>query len=144
MRMELGIYGKVLHGKNLFLTELVAPDVLDLECVHVVNSLVYQARKMLVNRPLTTEEKVRMMKFCIYAVLYALATHQLFPSNKTEAMKEFHGLYGDDMDPKDFLLNKVFSTESISDAIVHQAYNFLEKLDHIIFAAYLKKYHEKY
>jgi predicted nucleotidyltransferase len=140
MQIELSIFGKVLVGENPFQDTPTTSESLELECVRVINSLVYQARKLIVNRELTTEERVRMMKFCIYGTLYALAFQKKFPKTKTEAMKEFNVIYGEKMDPTPFLANKVYSTNTIPDTVVHEAYNFLEKLDHIIFESYKKRF----
>lgn len=138
MRLEIDIYGKVLIGKNLFHADSIPPAELALEGVRVINSLVYQARKILINRPLNTEEKIRMMKFCIYAVLYALAMNKLFPKTKLDAVKKFHNIYPDLQDPLFFLNAKVSTPEDISEEIVYNAYRFLLKLDRYIFELYSK------
>ncbi len=140
MRLELDIYGKVLIGKNLFHADSILPAELALEGVRVISSLVYQARKILINRPLDTEERIRMMKFCIYAVLYALAMHQRFPKTKMDAMKIFHDVYPDLQDPLFFLEAKISAPEDISDEIVYNAYGFLLKLDQHIFDLYAKSH----
>ncbi|HUC31370.1 MAG TPA: nucleotidyltransferase domain-containing protein [Candidatus Paceibacterota bacterium] len=140
MRLELDIYGKVLIGKNLFHADSIPPAELELEGVRVISSLVYQARKILINRPLNSEERIRMMKFCIYAVLYALAMHQYFPKTKMAAMKNFHDIYPDLQDPSFFLETKVSASGDISDEVIYNAYGFLLKLDQHIFELYSKNY----
>ena len=79
------------------------------------------------------------MKFCIYAVLYALAMHQCFPKTKMDAMKSFHDIYSNLQDPLSFLKAKVSTPKDISDEIVYNAYRFLLKLDQYIFELYSKK-----
>ncbi len=140
MRLEIDIYGKVLLGKNLFHADSIPPAELALEGVRVISSLVYQARKILINRPLNTEERLRMMKFCIYAVLYALAMRQCFPKTKMDAMKNFREIYPDLQDPLFFLKAKVSASDDISDEIVYNAYRFLLKLDQHIFELYSKNH----
>jgi len=136
MRLELDIYGKILIGENLFRADKISISELQLEGVHVINSLVYQARKVLINRALDIEERNRMMKFCIYAVLYALAMHSRFPKTKTEAMKIFCDIYPNLQDPSLFLRTKITARGDISDEIVYNAYAFLLKLDQSVFEFY--------
>ncbi|MDR3582181.1 MAG: nucleotidyltransferase domain-containing protein [Candidatus Pacebacteria bacterium] len=140
MRLELDIYGKVLIGKNLFHADSIPPAELELEGVRVISSLVYQARKILINRPLNAEERIRMMKFCIYAALYALAMYRRFPKTKIDAMKDFHDIYPDLQDPLFFLKAKISASEDISDEMVYNAYRFLFKLDQCIFELYSKNH----
>lgn len=133
MRMELQLYGKILFGENPFIFSGFDKKELHLEAVRVINSLLYQARKLLINRELVTEERVRMMKFCLYAVLYALASENVYPKNKTEAMRIFRSMFPELSDPERFLNNKVLHTSTISDEEVHLAYEFLVQIDEQIF-----------
>ena len=107
-----------------------------LESIRVLNSLVYQARKLLINRQLIDEERVQMMKFCIYASIYALAAEKQFPKNKIEAMEKFKAKFKELQDPLYFLHLKVNKTSKISDEDVFKAYDFLQGLDKLIYSRY--------
>lgn len=129
MRMEIQLYGKTIVGKNLFTFENVKKGDMQLESVRVLSSLVYQARKFLINRELKVEERIILMKFCIYATLYALAANQIYPPTKKEAMKLFRERFPDLPDPSHFLHAKVKTMFDISDVDIQMAYDFLTKLD---------------
>jgi len=133
MRMELQLYGKILLGENLFPFFDIKKEDLKLEAVRVINSLLYQARKLLINRELIAEERVRMMKFCIYAVLYALAAYEIYPKTKVEAMKTFKEMFPELPDPQGFLDSKVHNASDISDTEIQHAYEFLVRIDQLIF-----------
>lgn len=129
MRIELQLYGKTIIGENLFTFSEINKKDMRLEAVRVLNSLVYQARKFLINKELRVEERIILMKFCIYAALYALAANQIYPPTKKEAMKLFKEKFPNLPDPSYFLHIKVKTSSNISDADVHKAYDFLVKLD---------------
>ncbi|MEI7463376.1 MAG: nucleotidyltransferase domain-containing protein [Candidatus Taylorbacteria bacterium] len=73
IQIELFLYGKQLLGENLIGNRNVAVRDLQLEVVRVISSLNYQARKLLVNSNLSNKDRITMMKWCIYGVMYYLA-----------------------------------------------------------------------
>ena len=131
---EITLYGLVLIGKNPFTENNNDANEFRKESVRVINSLLYQARKLFINRELTKKEKINLMKWCIYAVLYALSFKGILPKTKKEALQVFGKHYSIEIDPMLFLEAKV--NNNVTDDLVQKAYKFLSKLDIIVFEEY--------
>ncbi len=137
IQREIPHFGKLVIGRNIFVpAHNYSKKEQRLEIVRVINSLLYQARKLIVNRELNQEEMVRMMKFCIYAVLYSLAFMGVYPYNKKEAMIKFCNYYETKTKPTIFLELKSGQLENIKKCHVDRAYEFLSELDKIIYKKY--------
>ncbi len=132
---EIQIYGLSLIGSSPFEDKTITQEEIKSEVVKVVNSLLYQARKLLINTDISLEERIRMMKFCIYGVLYALAAKNIYPKTKKEALEIFSDYFTLDIDPSYFLEKKI-NFENISFADLKQAYHFLSRLDQELFNQY--------
>ncbi|MDD3175993.1 MAG: nucleotidyltransferase domain-containing protein [Candidatus Nanoarchaeia archaeon] len=137
VQKEFDLYGTLLIGENLFKSNCVDKGDMLREAVRVINSLNYQARKLLVNKDMTIcENKILMMKWCIYASLYALASRGIYPSTKQLALKTFYEVFKSPINPETFLKLKINNSETISDEDIEQAYSFLNYLDTKIYADY--------
>ncbi len=90
---EITLYGIVLIGEILFLHNNFQQIELKKEAIRVVNSLLYQSRKLLINRNLNQQEKISLMKWCIYAVLYALSFKEIITKTKIEAWRSFQATF---------------------------------------------------
>jgi len=137
VQKEFEIYGKVLIGENLFKTDNINKYEMLKEAVKVINSLNYQARKIMINRnPEDDENKVLIMKWCIYGSLYALASRDLYPKDKKVALQTFYEIFEPPINPEKFLHIKVSRPNNITLEDVEVAYEFLTYLDKKIFEDY--------
>lgn len=130
IQSEIRMYGKLLYGKEQFrLPKSFNKKALQLEALRVANSLVYQTRKSFINRSQDDMEKYKILKFCIYAAIYALAAKGIFPEKHSDIidlfLREFPGLDN----PNKFLNAKKSDIKSVSMDTIHEAYNFLKKID---------------
>jgi len=137
VQKEFEIYGKVLIGENLFRsTGFKNIDMLK-EAVRVINSLNYQARKLIINQSLEDDgNKILMMKWCIYGALYALASRGIYPIDKRVALKTFYEEFDPPINPEKFLHIKITRPTEITQEDVEVAYEFLTYLDKKIFNDY--------
>lgn len=130
-RKEIELYGRVIIGENTLLLSEYNKDLLQLEVVRVLNSLVYQSRKCLINKSIERKNLIQILKWCIYAAQYSLAYKDIFPSSKTEAMKIFKDVFNTKSDPQEFLNLKI-SSNIITYDHIQKAYDFLCEIDKII------------
>jgi predicted nucleotidyltransferase len=133
---EINLFGKILIGENQYPFENIEDKDLRLECLRVVNSLVYQTRKAIINRELSPIERVVIIKHCIYAVLYALAFRGTFPASKKEALQIFRMNFSHLIDPEIFLNIKTGHPLTIRDDEIEKAYSFLQSLDCELYSQY--------
>jgi predicted nucleotidyltransferase len=136
VQKELELYGKVLIGTNVFVTDQIDLSQLLAEAVRVINSLNYQARKTLINSQLQDADKINLMKWCIYGSLYALASRNIFPANRKMALEKFYEVFNPPINPEQFLHIKVNRPNEINDEDIQVAYDFLTYLDQKIFQDY--------
>lgn len=138
VQKEFDIYGRILIGENLFKTDEIDNYEMLKEAVKVINSLNYQARKIMINRNIEDKEnKILMMKWCIYGSLYALASRGIYPKDKRTALQTFYDVFEPPINPEKFLKIKVERTENITLEDVEVAYEFLTYLDKKIFSDYI-------
>lgn len=138
VQKEFELYGKVLIGKNIFNSKNINVDKLLPEAVKVINSLNYQARKLLINSDWAFDKKLLLIKWCIYGSLYALASRGIFPSDRKSALKTFNNIFKPRINPLKFLNIKINKVDSITDQDIYEAYKFLNYLDAMIFKEYEK------
>jgi predicted nucleotidyltransferase len=136
VQKELELYGKVLIGKNVFKIEKIDIGQILTEAARVINSLNYQARKTLINSDLKDNDKILLMKWCIYGSLYALASRGVFPSDRKSALQKFYEIFKPPINPERFLHIKVNRPNEISREDLEMAYEFLTYLDKRIFEDY--------
>ena len=139
VQKELALYGKVLFGKKYFDDlELDHQNIME-EAVKVISSLNYQVRKTLTNKDLNTTNRVIMIKWCIYGVIYVLAAQNCFPSGRREALRVFNERFYPRINPEKFLDIKVGRPDKITMDDIEQAFEFLTYLDELIFRLYKKE-----
>lgn len=143
IQKEFDLYGAVLIGKNPFRTNKIDNFLMLQEAVRVMNSLIYQARKLIVNRRLNNVSKILIMKWCIYASLYALASKGIYPKSKKNALVVFNKYFDSPINPEKFLYLKVNGAAKINLNNIVDAYNFLSYLDRKLFTEYEKWKHGK-
>ncbi len=132
---EIQLYWKQLIWKNPYQNDFDQSDIIN-EVIKVINSLCYQARKLLINRELTNDERVRMMKFGIYSVLYALWSKNIYVQSKKDALKKFKEVFPTMIDPTIFLQEKTNNCKNIEDKTIYLAYEFISQLDKYIYTLY--------
>jgi hypothetical protein len=129
-------------GENPFLIDgKLNERELKTESVKVINSLTYQARKLLINRELTPQERINLMKWCIYGVTYFLAFHGKITKTKRDSLRFFEEKFSELGTPSKFLEAKL--KKDISDELIVEAYSFLSKLDKEVYKMWEKKYGRK-
>lgn len=143
IQKEFDLYGRVLIGKNPFRVNKIDNFFMLREAVKVVNSLVYQSRKLIVNRKLNNVGKILMMKWCIYASLYALASKGVYPKSKKSALSVFNKYFDTPINPEIFLYLKIGNIKEINMNDVAKAYDYLNYLDRNLFAEYEKRKFKK-
>lgn len=137
VQREISLYGKLLHGEEQFSEhESMDQEAIMLECVRVINSLVYQTRKALINRELAEAEKYRILKFSIYAAVYALAAKGIFPETRTQIFDRFKKEFSALEDPSAFLHLKTTKGGKTADKDILKAYKFLKEVDGAVYKIY--------
>lgn len=140
VRKELALYGKVLIGENLFPDCDIDNDLMLIEAVRVINSMNYQARKLFINKDITLNtNKILIIKWCIYASLYALAARGIYPKDRKTALEKFVKEFNPQIDPNIFLRIKIQRPDSITLEDMKIAYDFLNYLNNFIFAEYKER-----
>lgn len=136
VQKELASYGKVLIGKQYF--QDAAPDhtTMTTEAVRVVNSLNYQARKMIANSELDAKNRIVMMKWCIYGTIYVMAALGWFLESRRRTLSEFKRRYNPPIDPLMFLDLKIGPSAKITDEHLEMALDYLSYLDRLAFKIY--------
>jgi hypothetical protein len=125
---ELSLYGFTAFGDNPFDRIAVERTALRNEVVRVLNSLVYQTRKTLINKGSCLVSWHSVIKWCIYGSLYALAFEGIFPPSRLDALAALPSHFVIPSDPSYFLALKR-APETISRADIYAALGFLESLD---------------
>ena len=109
------------------------------EAVKVISSLNYQIRKMLTNKDLNLENRIIVMKWCIYSVMYFLAATNTFPQSKREALELFNSKYHPPINPITFLNLKTEHPEEISESNLKDAFDFLSYMENLVYDFYKKE-----
>lgn len=136
IQKDLELYGRLIMGKNFFQKASFTKKEIKLEAVRMINSYLYQAREILINANIDHEQKSRIMKFCVYAVLVALAFLGKYPKTRKEAFDLFYPLLKTKINPVCFFNKKTKSTDNISISDLNKALEFLSELDEKIYALY--------
>ena len=139
MQKELALYGKVLFGENYFRDLELDHHEMLVEAVKVISSLNYQIRKTLTNMELNLKNRIIIMKWCIYSVMYFLAATNTFPQNKREALELFNSKYHPPINPIMFLNLKTRRPEEISESNLKDAFDFLSYMENLVYDLYKKE-----
>ncbi|MDD4353574.1 MAG: nucleotidyltransferase domain-containing protein [Candidatus Nanoarchaeia archaeon] len=129
IQKEYELYGYSLIGDNIFLNNNVCQDEIKKEVIRVINSFLYQTRKFIMNKDFNLENKIILMKFCIYATIYSLAFKGVFPKSKKEGILMFNKYYKTSESPEKFFQLKTNNPNNISEQNIKEAYGFLSEID---------------
>lgn len=135
--IDMQTAGKVVAGNNIFTHLLFDINDLRLEAVRGINALLYETRKLIVNKRFTQTEKTTVIKWCLYAVNYALGARKIFVGSKKKSVLLFEREYPEIMSPKLFFTFKRLQARGFTRAHLHLAHDFLSELDRIIYAEYI-------
>ncbi len=131
IQKELAMSGVAIIGENPFLDYEVEQNEMQIETVRMLNSFAYQARKMLINKDLQkNENRIFMIKWCIYGALYLLAGEGYYFKNRKEGLECFPKVFDTHINPVEFLNIKVCHAIDISINDIERAYEFLSFLDY--------------
>jgi predicted nucleotidyltransferase len=141
IQAEISNYGKLLYGDEQFLTKFsdMNPKMIRLESVRVLNSLVYQARKCIINKQLTNDDKYVIFKHCIYASMYAIAAKNIFLNDYGKILKEFCRQFPELDDPRMLAKIKKSDLSKIKESDVFRAYDFIKSVDRKVYNIYKEK-----
>ena len=130
VQQELSMTGYSIIGSNPFAGYRADERDMQDEAVRMLNSFAYQARKMIINKDLNNaENRLFLVKWCIYGSLYLLAGKGLFYNNRRDGLSQFTTEFKSDIDPMCFLQMKIDRPEMISDEDIELAYNYINYLD---------------
>jgi predicted nucleotidyltransferase len=131
IQKEMLKYGYCIIGKNPFGKSLNKNDI-RLECVRLLDSYVYQTRKILINKRINYYNKMNIIKFCIYATYVSIAFIGRLPKTKETNFELFKRYFKGFGDPSKFLYIKK-NLIDISNNDINDAYKFLSGLDNELF-----------
>ena len=143
VQKELALYGEILFGKKYFRDINLDHEKMLEEAVKTISSLNYQVRKMLTNKKLTTENRIIIIKWCIYGTIYILAALDIFPKSRGEALTVFNEKFHPKINPEIFLQLKTSQTHKINQEHLRLAYDYLVYLDQLIFKIYKENSYER-
>ena len=131
IQKELALTGLPIIGSNPFADYEVNIEEMQIETLRMLNSFAYQARKTIVNKDLThcDENKIFIIKWCIYASLYLLAANGHFFKSRRDGLEIFSKVFDTDINPMVFLDMKVNRPHNISLEDIEMAYDYLNYLD---------------
>ncbi len=135
--IDMQTVGKVVAGDDIFGHLVLNTHDLRLEAVRGINALLYETRKLLVNKRVTQTEKTSVIKWCLYAMIYALGAHNIFSASKKRGVLLFEREYPEIMSPKRFLTLKRLGAKGLTRADLCLAHDFLSKLDRTVYAEYV-------
>jgi hypothetical protein len=136
MQKELQMYNRQIIGKNLFDNVSFTKKEIELEALRLINSALYQTRGILANENVKYEQKIRIIKSCIYATVDALAFFGKYPATRKEAFDLFYPLFKTKINPVYFFNIKTKRTKNISKSDLNKALDFLSELDEKVYAIY--------
>lgn len=130
IQQELSMTGYPIIGSNPFTGYRADIKNMQVEAVRMLNSFAYQARKMIINKDLNiAENRLFLVKWCIYGSLYLLAGKGLFYNSRREGLAQFVKEFESDIDPMCFLQMKIDRPDMISDEDIEMAYDYINYLD---------------
>ena len=130
IQQELSMTGYPIIGSNPFAGYKADIKDMQVEAVRMLNSFAYQARKMIINKDLNNaENRLFLVKWCIYGSLYLLAGKGLFYKSRRVGLSQFVKEFEPDIDPMCFLQMKIDRPDMISDEDIDMAYNYINYLD---------------
>lgn len=140
IQKEIAIYGKLIYGKNLFDDSVFSEDELKEECVKVINSLKYNARKLMISALEEDTLKRRLLKLSLSSTIYALAFYNILPEDRDDVCNVFDRYLNLDIKAEELLRLKMknYGSELSSLEVKNKVLNFLNDLDLKIFNDFKK------
>jgi predicted nucleotidyltransferase len=139
VQIELQKYAKLLIGESPFKDTHINQIDIQIEAIKVIDSFVYQTRKIIISRDLNVLDRISIIKFCIYATYYSLAFKNVFPEERANSFNEFRKYFRTRCNPILFFNLKKNRYKNITNKDLALAYNFLLELDHILFKEFIYK-----
>lgn len=135
IQREVVLYGKLIYGKNLFDDTIFSEQELKSECVRVINSLKYNARKLIFSSMDENTLKRRLLKLSLSSTIYALAFYNILPENRDDIYNVFDECLNLKIKATELMLIKMNNYgENLSCLEVKtKVYNFLSDLDLRVF-----------
>lgn len=131
IQREMFKYGYCFIGNNPFGGPLNQNDI-KLECIRLLDSYVYQTRKIMINKGMSYNNKISIIKSCIYATYVSIAFIGKFPKTKETNFGLFIKYFKGFGNPVRFLHIKR-NLSQISHNDIDDAYTFLSRLDNELF-----------
>ena len=130
IQQELASTGYSIIGGNPFAGYKAEIKDMQIEAVRMLNSFAYQSRKLIINKDLNnTENRMILVKWCIYGSLYLLAGKGLFYNSRKEGLSQFTNVIKTNTDPMCFLYIKINRPKMITDEDIELAYDYINYLD---------------
>ena len=130
IQQELASTGYSIIGGNPFAGYKAEIKDMQIEAVRMLNSFAYQSRKLIINKDLNnTENRLLLVKWCIYGSLYLLAGKGLFYNSRKEGLSQFTNVIKTNTDPMCFLYIKINRPKMITDEDIELAYDYINYLD---------------
>ena len=130
IQQELATTGYSIIGENPFAGYKAEIKDMQIEAVRMLNSFAYQSRKLIINKDLNnTENRLLLVKWCIYGSLYLLAGKGLFYNSRKEGLSQFTNVIKTNTDPMCFLYIKINRPKMITDEDIELAYDYINYLD---------------
>jgi predicted nucleotidyltransferase len=139
IQKEMALYGHALIGENPFSLSNVSQNDIELEAVRLANSFVYQTRKTILNKELSTGNKIEIIKFCLYSTYIALAFVGEFPEKRKGCFELFPKYFETSEKPSYFFELKRDSYDMITLEHIEKAYRFLAEVDAELFKRFNHK-----
>ena len=140
IQKEIAIYGKLIYGKNLFDDNIFSKEELKEECVKVINSLKYNARKLMISSLDEDILKRRLLKLSLSSTIYALAFYNILPENRDDVCDVFDRHLNLEIKARELLELKLknYGSKLSSLEVKNKVLNFLNDLDLKIFNDFKK------
>ena len=132
IQKEMELYGQIVHGESFFDSTFYSRDDLKNECIKVIHSLKYNARKILLQEPLSFQQKKNIIKFCLYSVGYALAFMDIYPEKRALLFSKFDEIFNLNVKAVDLLQIKMNNYNIDDNEIIATAYDFLCEIENKI------------
>lgn len=136
IQKELQTYDRQIIGDNLFTEVFFTKKEIELEALRLISAALYQTRGIMANENIKYAQKFRIIRFCIYSTIYALAFFNKYPATRKEAIDSFYPLFKTKINPVYFFNIKTQRTKNISMPDLYKALEFLSELDQKVYKLY--------
>src|SRR5690606_31536452 len=106
-QIDICLYGKLLYGENLYIKKSFNIDHIQEECVIIINSLLYNLRKICIQELDEKTIKRRLLILALNAPAYALAFYGIFPKEKKQIYEQYDSNIQSNIKAKELLAYKL-------------------------------------